>query len=363
MGATKGVRLGSLIILCAVLTHPSFCAIRPSFDLDRVSWHATHIVVAITTSTDGTFEVIESLKGGSKFGEKLVILALRPSRNAKPISSYPNTWLDAAFSKTSEIPRQPIGTRLIIFLISKEGSNDLEPADIYGEMKTSVLWFDRSQIYGFIQLMNPGLSVLFQLFPSEREVRDRIGKVEDAQRELNSFITVTDGAQRAEHLKSYANSDILPARLFALDEFGKAGPAAVPTISQMLDDPNFSKEGANLIEALVAAGGENVGAQLNNYLQQDLAYWKNIGPKLDDDTKIQNMNHAPLMGNRNPQTYALIVALEQIHYLPAIQTATNLRDFLRSLPHPDSGLNQMAEECDILIHKLQQTTQSNGNLN
>jgi hypothetical protein len=50
----------------------------------------------------------------------------------------------------------------------------------------------------------------------------------------------------------------------------------------------------------------------------------------------------------------LICGLEQTHYVAALNRATRLRDFSRSLPqlNDPSGLNHMAEECDKLIDQL-----------
>jgi len=39
------------VVLLAALAHPAFPAIRPSLNLDYSSWHATHIVLVITTPT------------------------------------------------------------------------------------------------------------------------------------------------------------------------------------------------------------------------------------------------------------------------------------------------------------------------
>ena len=92
------------------------------------------------------------------------------------------------------IPKQLPGSRMILFLQSSEeiptkngtdktGRHLWKPADLFGEMKTSVLWIDGSQVYCFIQLMNPGPSVLFECPISEQKVRDRVIEVGNAERE------------------------------------------------------------------------------------------------------------------------------------------------------------------------------------
>jgi hypothetical protein len=74
------------LILLAILARPALAALRPSFSLDYSSWHATHIVLVMTTSTDGTFEAVELWKGDLRVGERLVAPELIPFQNATPLS-------------------------------------------------------------------------------------------------------------------------------------------------------------------------------------------------------------------------------------------------------------------------------------
>jgi hypothetical protein len=150
--------------------------------------------------------------------------------------------------------------------------------------------------------MNSGPSVFFEFPGSEQKVRDRVIKIDEAQRELTVSVAESEGAVRAERLKPYVHSDILPARLFALEELGKSGPEAVPTILAMLDDPSFSAEADGLIKALVRAGGETVGEELNSRLRRELAFWKTAGPNLTQGWWNQDLNRGtPLRGrSRRP---------------------------------------------------------------
>jgi hypothetical protein len=362
----KIFRACGCLLLLFVLASPAFAGIRPSFALDYSSWHATHILLVVTTHTDGTFEVIESWKGDLNVGEQVVVPELRPDRKAIPISRYPQSWSDAIAGGIGEmIPRQPAGSRMVLFLESatlpptdradNQQRLPWKPADIFGEMKTSVLWIDGGQIYGFLQLMNPGPSVLFEFSDSEGKVRDRVTEIDGVQKELTASLEEHDGAQRAERLKQYTQSDIFPARSLSLEELGKSGPAAVPTIRGMLDDPAFADEAAALVQALVAAGGDAVGEELNSRLRQDLAFWRAAGPTLPQGWWNQELSpHAPLRG-RYSQTEQLIMGLEKTHYAGALKTAIELRDFWRSLPqlNDPSGINRMAGACDMLISHLQ----------
>jgi hypothetical protein len=320
-------------------------------------------VLVVTTRTDGTFEVVESWKGDLNVGEHVAVPELRPDRKAIPISRYPQSWSDAIAGGIGEtIPRQPAGSRMVLFLESatpppadKNQRRLWKPADIFGEMKTSVLWIDGGQIYGFLQLTNPGPSVLFEFSDSEGKVHDRVTEIDGVQRELTASLEEHDGARRAEGLKQYVRSDLFPARSLSLEELGKSGPTAVPTIRGMLDDPSFANEAAALVQALVRAGGNAVGEELNSRLRQDLAFWRATGPTLPQGWWNQDPSPPAPLRDRYSQTEQLIVGLEKTHYEGALKTALELRDFWRSLPqlNDPTGINRMADACDMLIGHLQ----------
>jgi hypothetical protein len=351
-----------------ILARPALVAFRPSFSLDYSSWHATHIVLVMTTSTDGTFEVVESWKGNLRVGERLVVPELIPSQNAIPLSGYPQSWPTGASDGVSEqIPKQPVGSRMVLFLKSsameqvptkrtdKPERHGWKPSDIMDSMKASAVWLDGDQLYCFSQHLNPGPSLLLACRYSEERVRTRVAEIRGIQESMTVALAATDGEERAERLKPYVHSDVLPAQTFALEELGKTGPSGVRTIRGMLDDPAFTDEASALVKALVQAGGEAVGQELNNHLLQDVAFWKSTGPLLPQDWWNEDTTaHAPLR-EQYDRTYELIAGLEQTHYAAALTTATQLRDLWRSLPqlNDPSGVDQMAEECDKLIRHLQ----------
>ncbi|HEX3473320.1 MAG TPA: hypothetical protein VHT28_19220 [Silvibacterium sp.] len=323
-------------------------------------------MLVITTPIDGTFEVVESWKGDLPVGEQIIIPELRPTANDIPISRNPKPP-DYARGDSELIPREPVGSRMILFLKNNtderapaNGTGETEgrvwkPSNMLGSMKASVVWIDGDQSYCFIQLLNPGPSVLSECSISEERVRNRVAEINSIQEKMTAVVAAKDGEERAQRLKPYVHSDVSPAQQFALEELGKSGPAAVGTIRGMLDDPAFSDEASELVKALVKAGGEAVGVELNNRLKQDLAFWKSKGPALREGWWNEDPQpHAPLR-ERYAQTYELILGIEQTHYSAALNTAIQFRDFWRSLPqlNDPTGLNQMAEECDKLIDQLQ----------
>jgi len=222
------------------------------------------------------------------------------------------------------------------------------------DMKASAVWIDDGQLYCFTQVMNPGPSLLFVMPDSEEKLRYRVAEIVGIQENMTTVLAAKSGEERAEGLKPYVRSELFPAQLLALEELGKSGPSAVRPICGMLDDPAFADEAAELVKALVQAGGESVGEELNDRLRQELAFWKSTGPSLSQGWWNEDMRpHAPLR-ERYGETYELNVGLETTHYSAPLNTAVQLRDFWISLPqlNDPNGLNKIVEECDKLIGQL-----------
>jgi hypothetical protein len=346
----------------------TLAAIRPSFSLDDSAWRATNIVLVEVTSEDGVFSVVESWKGDLQPGARITVPELTPGSDAKPISLYPKQTdaFPVEDGISENIPRQPSGSRMILFL-EKEESSDTSAgsesrssgekwrsADYTGNLKGSTVWIEGNQAHGFQQFMNPGPSVLSILRFSVEEMKDRVKTINPIQERFAQVVKIDDGAARAVGLKPYVRSDLYQARRFALNELGKCGPSAVGTIRGMLDDRAFFDEADELIRALVEAGGETVGEELNTRLRRDLEFWQATAPSLSEGWWNEDTTpHSPLR-RRYERTIQLILGLEQTHYAPAQVAATELGNLWRSLPqlNDPSGLNQVADACDRLTAHL-----------
>jgi hypothetical protein len=339
--------------LLAISAIPVDASFRPSFSLDHCSWNASHIVLVQTTARDGVVSVVESWKGDLKPVDSLEIPELKPNKDAVPISSYPKPpGFDSEDPQgiSEQIPRQPVGSRMILFLKKKEeGGAGLpsagnttgtlwESASTWGGMKVSVLWIDSGKAYCFNQWMNPGPSALIQCIRWPGISSDvaaftvRIQEVLQAQRNLIETLALKNVDVRAERLGRIALSDVYEAQKEAFDSLGKAGTVALPEILQVMDKPPGFYDGAQLIRVFVEAAGKNSGRQLHARLQQDLIYWKTIGPTLTQDWLDQLVEPGlPLFVKFN-ETALLIRELDQEHYAPAEQTVVELRDFWISQP-------------------------------
>jgi hypothetical protein len=344
-------------ILLFGLLYPTLGGIRPSFSLDYCSWHATDIVLVEPTPTPAAFRVVESWKGGLEPGRPVLVPKLQPTTGALEISGYPKRFEDIVKGGLNEqIPAQAPGSRMILFLKKEtEASSDQwQSADLFGEMKTSAVWLDGGQLYRFQQVMNPGPSVLVPWDIGLDTMKERVREAGRIQVELSKVITIKDTASRAEGLKVYVRSDVREAQQLALSELGKSGKMAVATIREMLSDPAFADDSAELVKAFAEAGGESVGEELDRRLQEQLSFWQAAAPTLSLGWWNQDPTpHAPLR-DRYAQTLELVRALELVHYRPASITAEQLGNFWRSSPqlNDPSGLDQMVTECDQLVNNL-----------
>lgn len=377
MTSLRIIRMWWVGIVFALATHSSFAMLRILFSPDRASWAATHIVVVETTAIDGTFEVVESWKGDLSVGSRVLIPELIPPANGIPISAYPKWSPDDRSGVSEQIPRQPVGSQLVLFLKRNEARatkgettspdwSGWSPGRDPDSMKIAAVWIDGDRTYSFdlqrstssplVLSVRGKISKESQSFvaESEEDLKREVAAVLQIQKDEEAAIAVKDGRERALRLKPYANSKIFPARQVALEELGKAGPEAVGTIGEMLDDPAYSEQASELVNAMVKAGGTEVGAELNRRLERDLAFWSSTGPSLSQNWWNQDATPSSPLRNRYGQTYYLVYGLTQVRYAGALNTAIKLRDLWRTLPQLASvGNNQMTEECDKLIAQLQ----------
>lgn len=378
MKSLRIIRMWWVGIVLAVTAHSSFAMLRILFSPDVASWEATHIVVVKTTAIDGAFEVVESWKGGLSAGSRVLIPELIPPVNGIPISAYPRWSPDDRSGILEQIPRQPVGSQLVLFLKRKEASeakSETRNPDWSGwsrthdpdSMKIAAVWIDSDKTYSF-QQQGSTLSPLVlsirgkisekegQHFVAEskEDLKRDVAETLQIQKDEEAAISVTSGRKRALQLKPYANSKIFPARLLALEELGKAGPEAVGTIGEMLDDPTYSEQASELVQVLVNAGGTAVGAELNRRLKNDLAFWSSTCPSLSQNWWNQDPTPSSPLRNRYAQTYSLVYALTQVRYPGALNIAIKLRDLWLAHPQLASvGANQITEACDKLIAELQ----------
>jgi len=341
-------------ILLAIGPVPVDAGIRASFSLDGCSWSATHIILVQTTVEDEVFSVVESWKGDLKPGDSMDVPELKPNKNAVPISSHPKPEgfsSEDAQGISEQIPRQPVGSRMILFLKKgKEGGSvspsagnapgaQWEAVPTFGGMKVSALWIDGGKGFCFRQWMNPGPSVLseclqFPVMSSDVALfTSRIQRILQVQKYLAETVAMKNHPEtRADRLGRIALGDVWQAQREALDALGKSGTVALPEILQVMDQPPVPYDPKVTIQAFVEAAGKDSGRLLHARLQQDLIYWKAVGPTLTKDWSDQLIEPGASLFVKFEETESLIRELAQEHYAAAAQTVTELRDFWVSQP-------------------------------
>jgi hypothetical protein len=353
-GCVNSLSLAGFVVFLTLGTIPVDAGIRPSFSLDRCTWSATHIVSVQTTPTDGVFSVVVSWKGDLKAGDSLEIPELKPNKDAVAITSYPKPkgfGSQDSQGVSEQIPRQPVGSRLILFLKKKEEGGAAspsaanatgmywEPAGTGGGMKVSALWIDGGKGFCFRQWMNPGESALsecwqFPVISSDVAVfTERIQRVLQVQKHLAETVAMKNNPEvRAGRLGRIALGDVWEAQREALDALGKSGTVALPEILQVMDQPPVPYDGKVMTRAFVEAAGKESGKLLHARLQQDLIYWKAVGPTLTPNWLNQLDEPGASLFVKFNETELLIRELAQEHYAPAAETAAALRDFWVSQP-------------------------------
>lgn len=366
--------LASFALFALVVTQATHAGFRPSFSLDMCAWDSTHIAVVSVTPDDGVFRVIESLKGDLKIGETVTVPDLRPAVGAVSISRYvPSQPFDHTDEQgiSGRIPRQPIGSQIVLFLKEVQEGNlpeqgktlqrgrQWQPASLYGGMKVSAVWIDGGHVFCFQQPQNPGPSRL--RLCRERDqlslptLTTRTKDIVRTQDKLVRALRLEDRNTRIEELTAIAYGDVwYGARQGAVQGLGKAGPTALPAIQKILRRPPVPYDMRYIMGAVVEAAGPDAGNELARMLEQDLKFWRTEGPNLTNGWWNQDPTPEAPLRLKYDETIEVIRALDLLRYRPASRAAAELRDFWVSLPqlNDPSGLNQMAQECGLLVKHL-----------
>lgn len=385
----------AFLLSITILAVPATGNIQASFGLDQSTWNATQIVLVKTTDDDAVFAVLKSWKGELKPGDSLDVPELKPANNAAPISDYPkppgsNSQNDLRIG--GQIPRQPVGSQMILFLkrerhggaaassMGFETQTGWQPANPYGDMRFSVVWIDGGTAFCFRQWRNPGPDALAecgqpQLASSDvAAVTSRIQQVVQVQRDLAETLEMKNLDLRAERLGRFGTGhgygNVYEAKIEAIEALAKSGTIAIPEMLQVMDDPPAEfYDGHRLIRLFAQAAGKDSGRLLLARLQQDVIYWKNVGPTLTQNWISQLLDvGSPLFVKFN-ETVLLVQELDKEKYAPATQTVADLRDFWVSQPqlydpewgkkdtrHGGSGLDLvhadafgLAQACDAFL--------------
>jgi hypothetical protein len=346
--------LSFIFAILVALAAPTVAAIRPSFSLEYSAWEATDIVVATEGETiDGNLQIIEVWKGGLKAGEHISVpelaeFAPETKRIVEPLFAVKNEPFASHVS----------GSRIALFL-KKSTADPLkwQPANFFSDMKTSAAWFEQSKAYAFVQIMNPGPSLLTPLGSSEATMKAQVGEIVKTQNAVRQAASRPDATQRAQALAAFVPSKNYFAREVAFEELAKCKKAALPVLRAMLNDQSLLPQHSRVVEALGEAGGTAVGAELTQIVIEETKFWKRTAPKIKPgwwSGKELQWSHVEALRNRYGKLLQALYALQRMKYSGSKNAVIQLRDLWRSLPQLEdkSGLDQMSQECDNVLKAI-----------
>ena len=361
--------LTSFVVLLLAAVSAS-AGIRPSFDLVGSSWHATDIVVVTEgKQIDGVFTVLETWKGDLKPGATISISEMgefkdKDARQANKGFMNGNGGPVAAEYVTCE--------RMVLFLSDaqkiSEGAGEDEDRSggvkstsrwqganpMGNEVKYASVWIEKDKLYWFVQLMNPGPSLLYSHRGTESELKSKVAHVVSTQNSLSAALAIQDPAARAAGLEPFAEESIFWAQEKAFAGLIECGEAALPVLRRLLDSELAGQYRDKVIEALAKAGGKSAGPDLTAWLGKELEFWRKTGPTLQagwwNGDGSESFEALEVIRDRHTALLHAISALGAMRYVKAEKEVSDVSDLWRSLPQLYG--DQISEACDYVLREF-----------
>ena len=356
----------AILMLAAV---SASAGIRPTFDPEGSAWRATDIVVVTEGSQiDGVFTILETWKGDLKPGETISISEMGEFKDQevrRADQGYVSEKRDPPVYVTCE--------RMVLFLRDAqklpEGADEEENrgggvkstsrwqgANPMGnEVKYSTVWVEKNKLYWFMQLMNPGPSMLYSHRKTEAELKSEVSRVLGTQNSLNAALAIPDPATRAASLEPFVQDSIYLARERALAGLTECGEAALPVLRRLLNNESTSEYRESVIDAFAKAGGKSAGPELTELVEEELQFWRKNGPTLQagwwNGKGFESIEAVEPFRDRYGVLLRAIYALGQIKYVPGARVVNDVSDLWRSLPQLYE-IDQMGEACDGVLREL-----------
>ena len=367
--------------------------IRPSFYLDAVAWEATDIFIASEgEKVDGNLTVTAVWDGNLVVGDsvsvpELASFATEASRTVKPF------WEQ----KDNDAPVVVSAQRMVLFLkAAKEKNSPREriwhPAAPEG-VNVSVAWISNGHVYAFVQVMNPGPSVLVEQRFSEAEMKEKVAgivKVRKILCEIAGMEDAKDRAKKAAEYLAFPNAqarreaskilgtcgkdglsvllDILrddtrselhrgAVRVIARDASSAlrdSGKDALPVLTNILRNQSKLSLHEDVITAMGFVGGKTVASDLTALVGKELTFWREVAPGLKRGWWNGTGTEFEILRDRYSVVKEAFYALRKLKPPECKASVTEFRDFWRSLPQLEdkSGLDQMSQACDAVLKAL-----------
>ncbi|MHC4533392.1 MAG: hypothetical protein ACYS6K_05525 [Planctomycetota bacterium] len=354
------ITVGFLILAGNSLSH---AARRPSFYLDYSLWKATHIVLATEGNViDGRLKVIESWKGDLKPDSKIILPELATFSTEK--SRRIQWW------KLKDMPKPFVhfvtGSKMVLFLVQKPveapkesltDSNTVTwlPASYngYGGFKVSVVWIENGEAYAFMQVDNPGPSVLIHL-STGIEMKSRLAAFNVIQAAHDNAVKDGDPVRAIQSFRTFHRNKFYYAASANIESVGRMGIKALPILRQSLQDRTLQNWHPEIISSMVTAGGANVAKDLTTVIEKQLEFWSRRAP----DLKEGWWNADPATERRIlREKYGILLTalrkLRSLRYPPCRDIVVKIRDlWLSNTILSFNGRSQVIEACDAVLKEL-----------
>jgi len=357
-------QLSAGFFFLVVIAAPTSAAIRPSFYLDYSVWKATHIVLATEGDViDGRLSVIESWKGDLEPDTNVILPELAGFADAK--SRRVHDW-----GQRQDLPepyaRVVTGSRIVLFLVASAPTTQTTsseskprawlPASYFGHggFKVSVAWLERGEAYAFVQVENPGPSVLTHL-GTAIEMKARVVAFDVIQANLGKAVDGRDPLVAAQSLRAFHRQAFSYGAKGSIESLGRMGEVAVPVLRQLLGDRTLSHRHPDIVSSMVAAGGADVAPDLTAVVQEGLAFWQERLPKLEKKDRWNSGTDNERRGllEQYGRLLAALRALRPLRYAPCRDVVSAVGDLWQSYDAlKDIGDGQMHRACEDVLDGL-----------
>jgi hypothetical protein len=234
-------------------------SIRPHFWPERSAWDATDILVLAPLPERGSFEVVETIKGGLAVGAHLSLPKLAGDDQAPAIALREVVIHTAPHRPKPEaylIPRLHGDQRLLVFLIRAE--EGWRPAA--WEWKAAAAWIEDKIAYGFAREITVGETYLM---PQGSEGALRLGiRNTLAQREhFDRVLATPDDGERARKFGAIVREKESVSANAAVEKLSHGGRPAARVLFELIALPPVDWVQTRALELFRLSGNATVVVQ------------------------------------------------------------------------------------------------------
>ena len=335
-------------LIAPALSADLYAKIRPSFEEHDVAWNADEIVLAQAIDAPGMFVVLEVWKGHFAVGQQIDLPEMKEfeTRTARTLGCW---WNEP------ECQRRELTTRQIVLFLKATAPDKPSTAvkytgasGYYATMQPSFAWIEDGDVYAFVQVMNPGPSLLVPLSESESKLRSAISEDVALRKDFDEALAIRDPRERAEALARFLSAENYAVPESTMAELGKIGKAALPVMERLVEDDNYLHQHHRLIELISKIDDPSVVPFLQEQLRRQILFWKEKGPTLPNEwwnLQEEIDVRTERLRSRYIETYTTLAQLTRLNDRSLAIEVAEFRDFWLKIPQLRS-YNQMAQQCD-----------------